>query len=100
MGGAAPPDPVGAPRPPDDQPLPDMPVHYRITARIETREFCFECHSMMDALGKGFSLLGGRMEDVRIVDGLGRARTVAEFSALLSERSTDRAPAAPARAAA
>lgn len=75
-------------------------MRYRITARIETREFCFECHSMMDALERGFSLLNGRMEDVRIVDALGCARTVAEFSAWLGECSMRRTAPDAARAVA
>ena len=89
-----------AARSPSILPLPEVPVRYRITARIETREFCFECHSMMDALEKGFSLLGGRMEDVRIIDGVGCARTVAVFSAWLGERSASRTAPGGARAVA
>jgi len=72
-------------------------VRYLVTSRLATRDFAFESPSMLEALEKGLALLSGGMEDVRIVEG-GRARSVAEFGALLRERETVR-PAVRARAA-
>lgn len=68
-----------------------------VTARLATRAFSFESASMLEALEKGLALLSEGMEEVRIVEG-DRARSVAEFGALLREREASR-PAAQARAA-